>query len=75
MIGYNLMTTEEVAEKLRCSRHYVTYLRKHNAFGGFKVGKRWMYKEEEINAFIDRAVQIQGLANKEVINNALGGGL
>ena len=72
MIGYSLMTTEEVAEKLRCSRHYVTHLRKHNAFTGFKIGKRWMYKEEEINAFIDRSVQVQAANSRKVIHNALG---
>ena len=71
MINYNLMTTEEVAEKLRCSRHYVTFLRKQQAFGGFKIGRRWMYKENEVNNYIDRSLEAQLLESEGVPVHAL----
>lgn len=73
----NLMTTDEVAEKLRCSKHYVSQLRKQKAFNGFKVGKRWMYKESEVIAYINRSLeeQLSQIRSDEVNMNALSRGM
>lgn len=43
-----MMTTEEVAEYLHCSTHYVGDLRKTGYLTGIRVGKRWLYATEDV---------------------------
>lgn len=44
----NLLTTQEVAEMLKCSQHHVATLRQQKQIYGIYIGKKWMYPESEI---------------------------
>lgn len=48
----NLLTTEQVAEKLRCSTHHVAHLRQYGLLEGTRFSRAWMYSENEVNRFI-----------------------
>ena len=52
----SLMTQREVAEYLHCSEHHITALRKHGLLTGTRYGKRWLYLEDEINAFVLKTI-------------------
>ena len=52
MDSLNLLTQEETAAMLHCSTHNVMRLRKRGILIGTRFGKRWVYREEDILAFI-----------------------
>ncbi len=51
-MSISLLTTKEVADRLKCSTNHVLNLRKAGLLRGTRFAKRWMYAEEEVDAFI-----------------------
>lgn len=48
----NLMTTKEVAEKLKVSRQMVSKLVKEGKINAFRVGQRYRFTDEEIERYL-----------------------
>lgn len=48
----SLMTTQEVAEYLHCSTHYVTELRRKRAIYGAKIGKKYLYYTQSVYSYV-----------------------
>lgn len=48
-----ILTLEEVAEKLKLSEQTVRRYLRENKIVGFKLGNSWRVKEEELMKFID----------------------
>jgi len=48
-----ILTLEEVAEKLKISEQTVRRYLRENKITGFKLGNNWRVKEEELIKFID----------------------
>lgn len=48
-----ILTLEEVAEKLKISEQTVRRYLRENKITGFKLGNNWRVKEEELMKFID----------------------
>ena len=48
-----ILTLEEVAEKLKLSEQTVRRYLRENKITGFKLGNSWRVKEEELMKFID----------------------
>jgi excisionase family DNA binding protein len=49
------LTTEEVAERLRTGKETVRYWKHIGKIRGFKVGRRVLYDEAEIDALVTEA--------------------
>ena len=47
-----LLETKEVAEILHCSTHHITTLRKSGLLPGTRLGKGWLYSENDIQHFL-----------------------
>jgi len=54
-----MMTTKEVSDYLRIPVSSLWHLTKTGKIRGFKVGKHWRYREEDILAFFDNSIKLE----------------
>ncbi len=52
----DLMTTQEVADYLHCSTHYVTELRRKRAIYGTKIGKKYLYYADSVYTYVTQFI-------------------
>ncbi len=57
MLKIEILTQKEVAERMRCSSKYVASLRQAGLLPATRYGRRWLYKESDINEFIEKSIE------------------
>ncbi len=53
----DLMTTQEVADYLRCSTHYVTALRRQGKIKGTYIGSRFLYDASSVYSLLSKLLK------------------
>jgi excisionase family DNA binding protein len=57
-MGINTLTSKKVIEILNISRPTFDKWIKERKLKGYKVGRKWLFKEDEIMAFIEKGANI-----------------
>lgn len=57
-MGIHTLTSKEVIELLNISRPTFDKWIKERKLKGYKVGRKWLFKEDDIMAFIEKGVNI-----------------